>query len=144
MGTKSRLTHIADSENCASEMIMLCNVATLKSQHCLGFDPFATGKDTLFAIYRDNDVFVYQNRCPHEPVPLEYRRHHFMTKDRSQIMCFVHGARFEVDTGNCIHGPCLGEPLQKIAYQIINGAIYCKAEDIDFASASDSSPSIER
>lgn len=39
------------------------------------------------------------------------------------IQCATHGALFEIETGHCIAGPCLGQNLQKIPYLLDNGLI---------------------
>ena len=113
-----------------SNLVALCSIAKLQTQYCLGFDPLEHGKDTIFAIWHNHEILIYRNQCPHEPVTMEYRRHQFLTKDRSQIICYAHGARFEPTTGECVHGPCLGKQLKKIAYQLINEVIYVDKQEL--------------
>jgi len=36
----------------------------------------------------------------------------------------VHDARFEIETGECIFGPCLGEHLKKMMIEIKDKAVY--------------------
>ncbi|MDH2435538.1 Rieske 2Fe-2S domain-containing protein [Pokkaliibacter sp. MBI-7] len=108
----------------------LCSLAELHASEVAGFDPLAQGKDALLALICDEQVHAYLNRCPHEPVTMEYRKDKFLSGKRQHIMCFAHGARFEKDTGLCIHGPCLGKSLQRITTHIQDGDIYIDLEEL--------------
>jgi nitrite reductase/ring-hydroxylating ferredoxin subunit len=58
--------------------------------------------------------YAYVNRCRHERRPLDWR-HKFLTDDGLYLICAVHSALFEQETGTCIEGPCRGawlEPLR--------------------------------
>jgi nitrite reductase/ring-hydroxylating ferredoxin subunit len=48
----------------------------------------------------------------------------FLTKDRSSIICASHGALYEIDTGLCFAGPCLGKSLRQVAVTIRDGTIF--------------------
>ena len=69
--------------------------------------------------------YAYKNLCPHLQVELEFLENQFLDQDQEYIQCSTHGALFNVETGECISGPCLGESLQKIAIQVhSDGGIY--------------------
>ena len=38
-------------------------------------------------------------------------------------MCATHGAIFEVDTGLCIDGPCIGDSLRSLEANILEGEV---------------------
>jgi nitrite reductase/ring-hydroxylating ferredoxin subunit len=67
---------------------------------------------------------AYINSCPHQFIPLETFPNHFLTEDKKNFVCSGHGARFALDTGECVHGPCLGKSLARLAIQESDGAIY--------------------
>jgi nitrite reductase/ring-hydroxylating ferredoxin subunit len=69
-----------------------------------GFDPAPGGFTGLFAVRQGENVYVYVNSCPHIGVPLDWAPHRFLTRDRSKIICAVHGAEFRIDTGECMRG----------------------------------------
>lgn len=77
----------------------------------------------LFAVKRDGQIFLYRNSCPHLGTPLEWEEDTFLDPDGALIQCATHGALFEIETGRCIAGPCLGQHLQKIPYLMDNGLI---------------------
>ncbi|MGV8917768.1 MAG: Rieske (2Fe-2S) protein [Pseudomonas sp.] len=70
---------------------------------------------SLLAVRREGQVFVYQNRCPHRGVPLEWREHQFLDTSGSLIQCATHGALFLIESGECVAGPCAGDSLSVIA-----------------------------
>lgn len=100
----------------------LCHLDDLPMGEARGFDPWGAGRDSVFAVRLANtrpDLRVYRNACPHvEGSPLAWRRHAYLNADRSRIVCSGHGALFELDTGRCVLGPCLGENLQTISHHI--------------------------
>ncbi|SBS29479.1 Rieske [2Fe-2S] domain protein [Marinomonas spartinae] len=111
-------------------LLYLCPLDELKDKTTMGVDPFSTGSDTLFAVYKEEQVYLYKNQCPHEPVSLEYKKNRFLSKDKKNIICYAHGARFEPTTGLCIYGPCLGKRLVKVNFQLIDNNLYLEQDTI--------------
>ncbi|PDT65051.1 (2Fe-2S)-binding protein [Bradyrhizobium ottawaense] len=70
-----------------------------------------------------NDYFSYVNCCPHESVWLNIGSGAFFSADRAFLRCGRHGARFEIDTGMCIDGPCDGQSLEPVALAVIEGDV---------------------
>jgi len=46
------------------------------------------------------------------------------------IQCSTHGALFNIETGECLQGPCLGQSLQAIAHEVKDGKICIKESDL--------------
>src|SRR5882672_5632645 len=67
---------------------------------------------------------AYINCCPHQFIPLETFPNHFLTEDKKYFVCSGHGARFALDSGKCVSGPCLGKGLDKLAIEERDGAIH--------------------
>lgn len=81
-----------------------------------GFDPGRTGRDVLFVVRRGAQLYGWLDRCPHEgATPLPYRRHAYLNKAGTRIVCYAHGAQFDVRTGECVIGPCLGQSLTPVS-----------------------------
>lgn len=74
-----------------------------------------------FAVRRGARVFVYLNSCPHIGLPLEPVPDRFLDGRRERIVCSAHGARFRVEDGVCVAGPCLGEALEAVAARVEDG-----------------------
>lgn len=101
----------------------LCALADIEHGAARGFDPGASGQDTVFAVRRGGEVFVYLDSCPHNGSPLAFRRHRYLSHDASQIMCYAHGARFDIASGHCIDGPCRGESLRSVSAWVVLGEV---------------------
>jgi len=77
----------------------------------------------LFAVKRDDQIYLYRNSCPHLGTPLEWEEDSFLDPDGTLIQCSTHGALFEIETGRCIAGPCQGQNLQAVPFLLDNGLI---------------------
>lgn len=77
-----------------------------------------------FVVRRGDDVFAYQNFCAHLGHPLNWMPDRFLTKDLKAVMCASHGALYEIDTGLCFAGPCLGKELIKVELAVRDGIVY--------------------
>lgn len=71
------------------------------------------GGKALFAVRQGQQVFVYENRCPHRGIPLEWTPDNFLDHSGRLIQCATHGALFLPDTGECVAGPCSGQFLRQ-------------------------------
>ena len=77
-----------------------------------------------FVVRSGDDVYAYQNFCVHIGHPLNWVPDSFLTKDKSAIICASHGAQYEIDTGLCFAGPCIGKTLRKVETAVRDGVIY--------------------
>lgn len=68
----------------------------------------------LLAVRRDGRAYVYQNRCPHRGLTLEWRADDFLDASGSMLQCSHHGALFLIENGECVTGPCAGQALQAV------------------------------
>lgn len=78
----------------------------------------------IFVVNKSDQYFGFVNSCPHTGAPLEWMPDQFLSLDGEHIQCSLHGARFTIDRGLCIYGPCQGQSLQSIELDITNGMIY--------------------
>lgn len=105
--------------------IRLGHIADIPDGEARGFDPTGTGRDTLFVVRQGASLHGWHDRCPHEgATPLPWRRHAYLNRNRSRIVCFAHGAQFEIASGVCLLGPCIGERLDPVPLTVaLDGAI---------------------
>jgi nitrite reductase/ring-hydroxylating ferredoxin subunit len=68
----------------------------------------------LLAVRRRGQVYLYENRCPHRGVPLEWQPDQFLDASGSLLQCATHGALFLIDSGECVAGPCAGQSLRAL------------------------------
>ena len=59
--------------------------------------------------------------------PLNWMPEKFLDLDGSLIQCSSHGALFQIDSGECIAGPCTGDRLQQVELRIDGDSIYVAA-----------------
>jgi nitrite reductase/ring-hydroxylating ferredoxin subunit len=78
---------------------------------------------SLFVVHKDGSFNAYINSCPHTGVNLDWQQDQFLDMDNMFIQCSTHDALFEIDTGNCVAGPCVGDHLQAVKLVIENGQI---------------------
>ncbi len=97
---------------------VLCRLADLPEGESRGFPPVAGAFTGLFAIRRGERVFVYVNSCPHIGLPLDPAPDRFLDAKKTVIVCSAHGARFRIEDGECISGPCYGERLEAVAVRV--------------------------
>ena len=57
---------------------------------------------------------VFVNSCPHRRLPLDRRGRLQFVGAQRLLVCPNHGAKFELETGRCVAGPCFGKYLQRI------------------------------
>lgn len=94
-----------------------------------GFEYTQAGETkTGMIIHKDGEYFAYKNQCPHTGAPLDWIEHQFLDMDNEFIQCSVHDARFNIETGLCVVGPCVNESLQPLKITIQNQTIYLAEE----------------
>ena len=97
--------------------------------------PAHGGKDVLFKkgdhqinifIQKSGEkLHVFENRCPHAGTPLNMFGDKFLSLDGAYILCRTHGALFDKVSGKCTGGPCKGDYLRPIAFEVReDGGIY--------------------
>ena len=67
-----------------------------------------------FAIRHKGKVHAYVNACAHQAVELDWNPGLFFDVERTHLICSMHGALYEPDTGRCVAGPCIGASLAKL------------------------------
>ena len=105
----------------------LCALDDIPDGEARGFPAAPGGFIGLFAVRRGEGVRVYVNSCPHVGLPLEIQPDRFLDRQGILIVCSAHGARFRVEDGVCVSGPCLGEALEGVPAQIRDGQVFVAA-----------------
>jgi len=73
---------------------------------------------------RDNKVWGYKNVCPHLGIGLNSAGDKMTTFDDSYLICTMHGAMFEFETGFCVGGPCASRSLIPVKVEVSENHIY--------------------
>ena len=101
-------------------MTTLCHLDDIPDQQSKGFK---VGDDNIFAVKKDGQVYIYRNSCPHLGVELNWQEDKFLDMDGMLIQCSTHGALFLIEDGACVSGPCQGQQLQAVEFEIVDKEI---------------------
>ena len=95
--------------------LTLCKTDEIEDPGSRGFEVKHDERSiNLFVIHKDSQFHGYINSCPHTGVNLEWQEDQFLDMDKVFIQCSTHDALFEIDSGLCIAGPCVGDSLVPI------------------------------
>jgi len=98
----------------SGRVVRLCDAGELAEGASRGFDPAGTGRDTMF-IVRRGGLHAWRNACPHwGGTSMAWRKDAFLNRAGTRIVCAAHGAQFNIATGVCTLGACLGERLARV------------------------------
>ena len=105
----------------------LCRFDDLVDGKSRGFDPLGEGRDTMFVVRRGDVLHAWRNHCPHyDRARMAWKKDEFLDASGEQIMCFAHGALFEIESGICTLGPCLGQSLTPVDVEIRDGTVWVR------------------
>ena len=77
-----------------------------------------------FALRYDGQVVAYLNRCLHVPTEMDWQPGEFLDSSKEFIMCSIHGAVYEPQSGRCAGGPCGRGKLTSIQVIERDGQVY--------------------
>ena len=89
----------------------------------------AAGREVrIFAVRRGAFAYAYVNRCPHRGTPLDWLEDQLLDEAGHQLVCATHGARFRVEDGVCLAGPCVGDQLTPVPLALEDGVLHAPAD----------------
>ena len=107
-----------------SPRILLCASDEVKEGQARGVLVSDGGKrHDVILLRREDALFAYENSCPHQGTPLETFPDKFLNEDGTLLVCSTHGARFRVEDGTCVSGPCEGKRLSRVVFVVEDGYI---------------------
>ena len=107
--------------------VFLCRIGEVPDGGSRGFDPGRTGQDTMFVVRQGGQVHGWRDACPHHGgTPMAWRKDAYLNAARDRIVCAAHGAQFDIATGICTLGPCLGQRLQPVQLVVHDNDIHIR------------------
>lgn len=79
------------------------------------------GRRDIVVVRKNGRFHAYENSCPHQAMPLETFPDKFLNEDATLFICSTHGARFRVEDGHCVSGPCEGKSLLSLQLKLKEG-----------------------
>ena len=97
----------------------LCRLDDLVDGEARGFEVAGLNRKVIL-VRRKEKVFAWRDACPHYPAgtPMAWKTDAYLTGDRSRLTCHAHGAQFDIQTGQCVSGPCLGQSLTPVTVNL--------------------------
>lgn len=96
----------------------LCRFDAIADGDAVAVDGVVDGiEQCLIVLRRGDQAHAYVNVCPHMGRRLDWAPGRFLVKDGIMV-CAVHGASFQTDTGLCVGGPCRGASLVEVRVQV--------------------------
>jgi nitrite reductase/ring-hydroxylating ferredoxin subunit len=77
-----------------------------------------------FVLRFDSRVVGYLNRCLHVPTEMDWQPGEFLDSGREFILCSIHGAAYQPQTGRCVAGPCGRGALTALHVEERDGQVY--------------------
>lgn len=96
--------------------VRLCHRKDVPNGAAYGFMPGQSARRKIIVVNRDGRLDAYVNSCPHYRggTPMAWRENAYLSGDGLHLACHAHGALFDIDTGDCVSGPCLGRKLTRV------------------------------
>lgn len=67
-------------------------------------------------VRKGDKYFAYQNLCQHLPITLDLNDDRFFNHEKTELQCHMHGALYNIETGVCTAGPCVGAKLVALTF----------------------------
>lgn len=103
----------------------ICSLAAIPEGQGRGFElvDAAGNLRAVFVVRRGRRACAYLNVCPHAGTSLDFNPDTFIAPDGGAIQCATHGARFRIDDGACLSGPCRGRGLTPVTVRVTGETI---------------------
>ncbi|CAG1010863.1 MAG: Rieske 2Fe-2S domain-containing protein [Rhizobiaceae bacterium] len=97
----------------------LCQTDGIPEGEARGFE-IAGFAHKVVVVRRGGRIFAYLDSCPHYEggTPMAWKADRYLNGEGTHLACHSHGALFEIETGECVLGPCLGQRLTKVPVRI--------------------------
>ncbi|WP_426390761.1 Rieske (2Fe-2S) protein [Variovorax sp. R-27] len=103
----------------------LCRLDELPDGAARGFGSAGVSRRAMFVVRHGDRVRGWLDSCPHvDGAPLAWRKDAYLNADGNSIVCYGHGAVFDIETGVCTQGPCVGQALTPVALECDEQALW--------------------
>ncbi|MBW8300738.1 MAG: Rieske (2Fe-2S) protein [Hydrogenophaga sp.] len=94
----------------------LCRSDEIGEAEAKGFGPFDGARRKVVLTRRRGVLYAWLDACPHYSTgtPMAWKTDAYLNGEKTHLTCHSHGALFEIETGECVLGPCLGQKLKAV------------------------------
>lgn len=70
----------------------------------------------IILVRKNGGLNAWLDSCPHYSTgtPMAWKTDAYLNGEKTHLACHSHGALFDIETGECILGPCLGQALTAV------------------------------
>jgi nitrite reductase/ring-hydroxylating ferredoxin subunit len=100
--------------------IPLCLTTDIAEGDAKGFLPSPSATRKVIVLKRNGQFHAWLDACPHYEggTPMAWKSNAYINGDGTYLSCHSHGALFNMETGECVLGPCLGQALTRVELTI--------------------------
>lgn len=97
----------------------LCHAADVAEGQARGF-ALGGPRDRVIVLRKGGRLHGWRDACPHYEggTPMAWKSDAYLNGAGTHLACHSHGALFEMETGDCVLGPCLGQRLTRVELHI--------------------------
>ena len=98
------------------DRVRLCHASDVGEGQARGFAAAPDTRRKVIVARRQGRLFGWLDACPHYPggTPMAWRSNAYLNGEGTHLACHSHGALFDLETGECVLGPCLGQGLTRV------------------------------
>lgn len=85
-------------------------------------DAYGRPREAVVVLDDQEQPHAYLNLCRHLPIPLDAGSRSFVV--RGELQCATHGARYRLNDGMCVSGPCRGAALFRLPVEITASLVF--------------------
>jgi nitrite reductase/ring-hydroxylating ferredoxin subunit len=95
---------------------LLCKQEDVPEGEARGFPVEQGARRKVILVRRGGRLHGWLDSCPHYEggTPMAWRSDGYLNGEGTHLACHAHGALFEIETGRCVLGPCLGQRLTPV------------------------------
>lgn len=100
----------------SADQLRLCHRDDIPEGAARGFLPLPDAPRNVIVVNRGGQLHAYMDSCPHYRggTPMAWRKDAYLDAEGAHLACHAHGALFDIETGACVSGPCLGRKLTRV------------------------------
>ncbi len=101
--------------------VFLCCIEDIAEDSAIRLN--AAGEDLILVRWQ-GQFYAYRNDCPHMNMPLTNYSSAALSKDHTRLLCRQHAAQFDIESGLCVEGSCVGMNLHSLAIKVLDGEVF--------------------
>jgi nitrite reductase/ring-hydroxylating ferredoxin subunit len=123
---KARAVHCEPTARRSLVKVPVCGAGEVVAERPIlvqiGVSAAGVPEQAIVVADASGEVHAYRNRCQHLPIPLDAGAGAVLHEDGA-LVCTTHGARYRIEDGYCIEGPCRGSWLEPIRVRVEGDAV---------------------